>query len=74
MADTVKKLSVKFEGDTKKLNTAIKDATEGFNDISKAAKNLDSQFEKFGTEYARTLWDSLSFINKDSSIFLIYNP
>lgn len=49
MADTVKKLSVKFEGDTKKLNTAIKDATEGFNDISKAAKNLDSQFEKFGT-------------------------
>lgn len=48
-SETVKKLSVKFEGDTTKLNTAIKLATDSFNDINKATQSLEKQFDKFGS-------------------------
>lgn len=46
---TVKQLSVKFEGDTKGLNTAINQATKVLKDIDKAINTLDKNFEKFGT-------------------------
>ena len=50
MADTVKKLSVKFEGDTKGLTTAVRQATASFNDISNAVKVFDKSLEAFGTD------------------------
>lgn len=45
---TVKQLSVKFEGDTKGLNTAIKQATKALKDVDKAINTLDKNFDKFG--------------------------
>lgn len=49
MAETVKKLSVKFEGDTTGLNTAVKRATESFKDVDSAVKSLQKQFDDFGS-------------------------
>ena len=49
MAETVKKLSVKFEGDTTGLNTAVKRATESFKDVDSAVKSLQKQFDEFGS-------------------------
>ena len=49
MAETVKKLSVKFEGDTTGLNTAVKRATESFKDVDGAVKSLQKQFDEFGS-------------------------
>lgn len=49
-SQTVKKLSVKFEGDTKGLNTAINKATQSFRDIDKAIKTLNKGFKDFGAD------------------------